>query len=278
MKDMNQSDPCTAVLDVGGTCVKHAVFAQGRLLPERQNISQIDETAGADAIADALAACMEGADRACLCFPGPFDYHQGISLMKHKFRSLYGVNLMQMLEDRAGIPCFFAHDVVAFLAGVLSLGEGAHARCPAAVTLGTGLGYAYAREGIIQVNALGSPVHPLWNESLGTGILEDHVSGRGLAAQYALLTGRRLNAREIARYARSGDPAAMGVFDHMCEVLSQALDRRAQEDGIDTVILGGQICHSSELFLSRLQQKCTIPVRVTDHLTEAALIGAYSMA
>lgn len=40
-----------------------------------------------------------------LAFPGPFDYEQGICLMKglDKYDRLYGINLRQVFSERLGV-------------------------------------------------------------------------------------------------------------------------------------------------------------------------------
>ncbi len=59
-----------------------------------------------------------------IAMPGPFDYEQGISLMKgmQKYDSLYGMNIRQILAERLGIPgehITFINDAEAFYAGEL---------------------------------------------------------------------------------------------------------------------------------------------------------------
>ena len=274
---MNRMNKKTAVLDVGGTFIKHALFIDGGIIPDSRQTTPIDEKADVQAVVDVLIQCAGQADQVSVCMPGPMDYTKGKSLMRHKFQALYNVELKPILEKRTGVLWNFTHDVVSYLAGVLNLGEGHEAHCPAAVTLGTGLGYAFAKDGIIQKNELGSPVHPLWNQPCGEGIVEDFVSARGLTKQYEKLTGRHLSALKISQHAQAGEMEAVSVFTEMGTVLGAALEERIHEDGIDLVILGGQVSRSAELFLPHLQRELSIPVIVTKHLNDAPLYGAFSV-
>jgi glucokinase len=39
-------------------------------------------------------------DGIAFAVPGPFDYEQGVSLLRHKFAALYDVNLRREFESR----------------------------------------------------------------------------------------------------------------------------------------------------------------------------------
>ena len=274
---MKKMIKATAVLDVGGTFVKHALFLDGQFQPDSSQTTAIDEAADANAIVNVLAACARHADCVSACMPGPMDYANGKSLMKHKFQALYGIELKTVLEEKTGIPWNFVHDVVAFLAGTISLGESGDALSPAAVTLGTGLGYAYAKGTVIQKNEMGSPTHPLWNQPYREGIVEDFASARGLVKQYEKQTGQYLTALEISQHARAGEADALTAFAKMGYILGAALEKRVLEEGIDLIILGGQVSRSADLFLPHMQSKLSIPVHITAYLNEAALYGAFAL-
>ena len=105
-------------------------------------------------------------------------------------------------------------------------------------------------------------------------MLEDVASGRGLAEKYNKITGKHLSAEEISEQARRGDRAALSLYAYMGECLGEALNKRTDEDGIDAIILGGQVSRSAELFVPRLREKVKIPVYVSQHIQDASLYGA----
>ena len=119
----------------------------------------------------------------------------------------------------------------------------------ALVTIGTGLGFAYAEAGAVQLGPTGSPARPLYNVPWGDGILEDVVSARGIRAAYARLRGRTdLSAAQIASLAQSGDEAALQVYSDLGAALGEALAPVLEELGVGTLLLAGQVSRSLSLF------------------------------
>lgn len=253
----------TILLDVGGTFVKSA---DGRQTPIASDGSR-------EAIAAALKAALKmpghaghdgtvtpdlrgGLKGIGVAIPGPFDYRQGIFLMKHKFAAVYGESFRSLAGIPDGIPVVFMHDVNAPLAGAIKMLRLEHGNT-ALITLGTGLGFSYALRGEIQCDANGSPAKSLWNLPLdGGGILEDKISARGILAAYATQTGESgQSVLDIARRAYAGEAAAQKVFSNLGECLGDALKEIVQELRIDTLLMGGQISKSLSLMLEPLQSR-----------------------
>ena len=237
------------LLDVGGTFIK---CADGRQVP-------IPSDGSREAIAAALADAIgpsEGLKGVGIAIPGPFDYDRGIFLMKHKFPAVYGCSFRNLarLPEHVELRCH--HDVNAMLLGAihsLRLEKGN----TALVTLGTGLGFAYAVDGAVQYNEMGSPARSLWNLPLeGGGILEDEISARGIRAAYVRLTGNdKLSVHAIARRAYGGEVPALKVFSDLGDRLGEVLEGIACELDIDTLLVGGQIAKSLSLMLRPLQNR-----------------------
>ncbi len=237
----------TILLDIGGTFIKRS---DGLCIP-------VPSAGSAEDIAAALQRAVDvpgGAAAAGVAIPGPFDYGQGVFLMRHKFASVYG----RSFRDLAGLPdtveLRFMHDVNALLAGALCSPElkGGDA---ALVTIGTGLGFACAKQGKVFTAPGGSPAISLWNRpSPDGGILEDHISARALTRAYKGAAGKDgLTPLEIAELARSGDAQAAGVYLRMGRQLAAALLPLMQELGTKVLLLGGQISRSSDLFIAPLR-------------------------
>ena len=242
---------CSAyrLLDVGGTFVK---CADGRQVP-------IPSDGSRDAIAAALTQAIgpvEGLKGVGIAIPGPFDYAQGIFLMKHKFPAVYGCSFRELTRLPESADLRFHHDVNAQLRGAVRL-LGLEKGNTALVTLGTGFGFAYAIGGQVRYNEAGSPARSLWNVPMeGGGILEDQISARGIRASYVRLTGNdRVSVHAIAQRAYGGEEAALEVFSDLGDRLGEALDDPVQELGIDTLLMGGQIAKSLSLMLRPLQNR-----------------------
>lgn len=234
------------LLDVGGTFVKRA---DGSQIPIASDGSR-------EAIAAALKQAvrpLEGIRGVGICVPGPFNYREGRFLMQHKFASVYGELFRELAEVPEQVELRFGHDVNVPLGGAcrqLGLTEGN----TALVTLGTGLGFAYAVRGEVQCTESGSPVRDLWNQPFGEGILEDVISSRGIRNAYRALTGDSTQSvLGIAQKAFSGEEAALEAFSDTGQRLGEALAGILAELDVDTLLMGGQISKSLSLMIRPLQ-------------------------
>ena len=252
------------LLDIGGSYIK---CADGRKIP-------IDSAGPREAIAASLRLALGDADAAGIAIPGPFDYRNGIFLMRHKFASVYGLRFADLLskmpeevvpsvaKTKADAPegttpsgdkkiFRFMHDVNAPLAGAIrQLGL----KNAALMTLGTGLGFSYALDGKVQENESGSPAISLWNRPWNGGILEDGVSARALSGGYTRKSGQPCrSAYDVACRAAAGDLVAQEVYSDLGALLGEALRPLLEELGIRTLLMGGQISRSLNLMIRPLQ-------------------------
>ena len=215
-----------------------------------------------------------------IAVPGPFDFAAGISLMRHKLPYLYDVDLRQALADRFGWQpgqVRFLHDAGAFLLG--EVGAGADRGVPRAVgiTLGTGIGSAFAVDGRMVTEGPGvSPGGEIWNIPYEGGIVEDSLSTRAIQGNYQKRTGRLRDVAGIAGAAVT-DSAAREVFADFGRHLGQALHMLLAEFAPQVVVLGGGISRSAHLFVPAAQSYLEdlnirlLPSALKDH---APLVGA----
>ncbi|HWT66788.1 MAG TPA: ROK family protein [Terracidiphilus sp.] len=193
---------------------------------------------------------------ASFAVPGPFDCAAGISYMKHKLPSLYGYDLRSPLA--AGLGCSpnsisFLSDAGAFLLGELRKGAAHGASRAVGITLGTGIGAAFAQNN--QWITEGPSVPPggeIWNLPYEDGTVEDLLSTRALRKDYTTRTGRDLEVSAIAAAALK-DEDARAVFHtfgvHLGQVFRAVLGPFAPE----VVVIGGGISRSAQLFLPAAQ-------------------------
>lgn len=233
-------------LDVGGSFIK---CTDGSQVPSVSRGTR-------EEIVNALKAAVGPADALSglgVAIPGPFDYRNGIFLMKHKFSSVYGESFRDLTALPSGVDIRFMHDVNAVLAGAVDMLGLWDENC-AIVTVGTGLGFSYAENGQIRVNDKGSPLRSLWDLPWEGGILEDRISARGIASAYAELTGDGCkSACDIAEKAFEGEANAERVYFETGELLGKTLESLVDELGLDVIFLGGQVSKSSDLFIGPLQ-------------------------
>lgn len=278
---------CVLVYDVGGSHISTAICSgpDYRLGPVAQAHHPREQSS--DAFLDVLTqlAAQAGASRSCvagasLAMPGPFDYETGVSWMRHKMPYLYGVNVGHALARRLGWndgQVQFLNDAAAFLWGELGAGAARGVTRAVGITLGTGVGSAFAMRGCVKTDGPGIPHGgEIWNLPFEGGIVEDLISTRALKKNYQQATGRDLEVADIAAGA-SSDPAAVEVFTRFGADLGRVLRTLFSEFAPDVIVLGGGIARSAQLFLPAAEdalQGFPAQLRVSSLGDRAPLLGA----
>lgn len=232
----------TILLDVGGTFIK---CSDGREIP-------IDSAGTREEIASSLRVALGDAEAAAVAIPGPFDYEKGIFLMKHKFAAVYGEKFADLVAP-ASPALRFIHDVNGMLLGALQEPIlKAYSRV-ALITLGTGLGFTYAVDGVIQCSPMGSPALPLYNRPFRDGVAEDYASKRGAMRAWEEVTGKPWPEGQTVK-SIVGTPEGEAAFSLMGARLGDAAAPLLQELGIECLLLGGQIAKSFSLMERTLRE------------------------
>jgi glucokinase len=285
---VEDSTESVLVYDVGGSHISAAVCHAGdyRLGPVVR--ANIPETQTSDAFIEVLASLADQANNGAspvlgaeLAMPGPFDYEAGISQMRHKMPNLFGVSVRQTLATRLGWrpeQVRFLNDAAAYLLGEVGAGA-AHGICRAVgITLGTGVGSAFAVNGRVVTEGKGVPTGgEVWNVPYEGGIVEDQISTRALQKSYRERTGKEREVASIAHYAAGGEQAANEVFTEFGTHLGRVLRHLFTEFAPDVVVLGGGISRSSYLFIEAAKKELSgmkIELRITKLGDTAPLVGA----
>lgn len=286
-------------LDVGGTSLKTALISQeGVILRGSFQQTPINSQGSAEEIiktfVDVLDLVLKKAKGLEVLgigigMPGPFDYEQGISLIRgvKKYEAIYGLNVKQEFRKHLNLkkdfPVFFENDAWSFLRG--EVWQGAGRDCPRVVglTLGTGLGSAFMTDGRIITKGPGmrkkddggmwqGDEYAWWLGGLpcNGGILEDKISRRGIIAQYP-----GLDVKEIAESAKRGDKLALEIFERVGAILGKTILPNLLEFKADCLVLGGQISKSFSLFEKPLKKELkSVKVKQAKNIDKAALYGA----
>ena len=283
----SSSNQCVLVYDVGGSHISAALcsaddYRLGTVVRVAHEDRQSSE-AFIDAL-ESLAAesTVDGREAAgaSLAMPGPFDYAEGVSWMRHKLPYLYGVNLRREFAKRMGWKpeqVRFLNDAAAFLLGEVGAGAAKGFSRVTGITLGTGVGSAFAIDGKIQTSGAGVPPGgEIWNVPFEGGIVEDLISTRSIKHKYSERTGLDREVAEIAAGAAS-DPAAEEVFAEFGRNLGRALRNLLHEFAPDAVVLGGGISRGADLFLPSAEQALqglAVQLRISALGDRAPLVGA----
>ena len=258
-------------LDIGGTFIKSAVFQAGKLIRKLPQIPSCSNGSREDLAAAIRTAVRQAGSvgRIVVSIPGPFDYANGIFRMDHKFAAVKDCALGDFTD---GLPGCFIHDANAFLLGELLHGAGRGFLRVGGITLGTGLGAAFAVGGDLQNNRAGSPAETvfLWNRPYLNGIAEDFVSARALLKNFP-----GMDAKELEDAAAAGNIQARHAWGEYSRHLYALLSCWKNRLDPEVIILGGQL--RKGLFLG-VPVPADLNIRFSELGEDAALWGAYEHA
>ncbi len=239
------------LLDVGGTFIK---CSDGRSVPVDSNGTREEIIRSfKEAVGD-----LSQINKVAVAIPGPFNYDEGIFMMKHKYAAIYGERFTDLVDAPESVEFRFIHDVNCMLLGETASGEGAGYENIIMVAIGTGLGFAQSLGGKIYKNAEGSPGISIFNKPYRGGVLEDYISKRGITRLYDEAGGKdaaKLTVKEIADMARSGDAAAAKAFSEAGRILGQEIAPILNELSADCLLFGGQISRSFDLMEPALRKE-----------------------
>ena len=262
-------------LDVGGTEIKAAPVSEtGELLctvkkyPAKAALPK-------EALLNHFAEIMEDlageAKERSVCgihlaFPGPFDYENGISLLRglDKYDALYGENLRRELKSRLNFPELleqnvkFINDVSAFAKGEMKFGAAAGFRRCLFVCIGTGCGSAFGMDGqLCDGSEEGVPkdgyLYPL---PYRDGCMDDYFSRRGLERLTKEMLGTSMDGKMLSKCVQNGRKEAKRCFLTFGEMLCEALSPVLNDFHPDCLCVGGQITKSADFFLQPLCEFC----------------------
>ncbi len=209
--------------------------------------------------------------------PGPFDYPNGICLIKgfNKYESLYGMNIRKELAERLNIEphnILFRNDAEAFLEGEVFCGSIKGYSNSIGITLGTGLGSAICKNGkTVDAELSVMDYHGEY--------IEESVSTRGLVRNYFRLTNKQLKDAKAVVALYPKDENAVKSFEIFAKDLSWFLIRFIQKENPEALVIGGNIAQAWEMFMptviQHLERELNVVPRIVKStlMENAALIG-----
>ncbi len=282
-------------LDMGGTMIKGALVDSNGLVGE-VSISPSNSDLDAETVLNGLSTVIDNLYNSneignktiigvCICTPGPFDYNNKMSLMAHKFRAIYKLNLELEIKKRlcymSNLPIVFIQDSNSFLLGEYNFGTGKGVKNLALATLGTGLGLSILANGELLSNGRGSCYTALYRQPWKNGIIEDIVSGRGIVSEYKRLGSHTgdYTAKQIGVLAKQHDKVAVEVMNNFGYALGKSVAYLLVHCYSDMLVVGGQISKDFELFKDSLatalkEDNCSAVIKQATNPEHSALLGA----
>lgn len=275
------------VFDVGGSHIAASVSGtrapavgkpQSASVVKNSSLSEFLETLSS--LAKRALGHAETPAGVSIAMPNPFDYVHGISYMRHKYEYLYGIDLRGKLSHVFSCPpdnIQFLNDAAAFLIGEIAEGSGRGVDRVVGITLGTGVGSAFASRGEIVTEGRGIPAGgEIWNLSYKDGIVEKFISTLAIQEQYKESTGIWEEVQAIANESVANQHARY-TFKQFGKELGKVLRATCVAFSPERIILGGGISRSAALFLPFAEQELLglgIGLRVSELGERAALVGA----
>lgn len=212
-----------------------------------------------------------------IAMPGPYDYPNGISLIKDqgKMKSLYGLSVKNLLAERLNSSpenIVFTNDAEAFLLGESLAGAGRGFENAIGLTLGTGLGSAIKIHDVVKDAKL-------WTAPFRDGIAEDYLSTNWFKIDALDKFGLEITGVKDLLKDDVDQLIAEEIFAEFGKSLGEFLSHYVIHLKCQGVVLGGKISRAGDRFLPYTRSymsKFDHPVEIKTSLMaeRATLVGA----
>lgn len=283
------NDSLVVGVDIGGSHITAAVvdLESKCLLPDSRLRKPVNSHGSeeeiiktwASVIKEVLALHPNSKPRISIALPGPFDYYNGICLIKDqdKYEALYNKNVKSLLSEEMNVEpenIKLRNDAGSFIKGESFCGAVQGFEKAIGITLGTGLGSAVFREG----TALDAN---LWKLPYKNGIAEDFISTRWFKKRYFELTGHEIkNVKELTLLVDE-HPSVRNIFEEFGKNLAEFLRIFLRIENSQVIVIGGNISKAHELFLPYVEKELrkfeiSIPIKMAVLGEDATILGAAS--
>lgn len=212
-----------------------------------------------------------------VAMPGPYDYENGVSLIKDqgKMASLYQLSVKNLLAESLEIlpsHIAFTNDAEAFLAGESYAGAGKGFQNSIGITLGTGLGSAIKVHEVVKDGKL-------WTAPFRDGVAEDYL-GTAWFIKYALdQFGIEISGVKEMLNQDFDSEVSKKIFETFGRTLGEFLFPYLIRLRCEGVILGGKVSLASKHYLPTTNSYLetlgySIPFKISELGERTALIGA----
>ena len=284
-------------VDIGGSHISCAAIDldNRKIISETLEGRPVDNKASAGEIIERWSEALSGTIRKAgagnirgigFAMPGPFDYVNGICLIKGvpKYEKLYGTNIAGAISSSLNLPgsmqIRFMNDASSFAVGEAWAGRASGSRRSMAVTLGTGLGSAFIDDRVPVVTGdrvpdLGCVYHINYRD----GIADDYFSTRWFIKRYKELTGHDAAGVKEIYEAALRDDGLKQIFLEFGSSFGSFIAPFLNKFGAEVLVIGGNISQSYDLFGGALERElkdndCSTKPYTSDLMEDAALLGS----
>lgn len=281
-------------VDVGGSHIISAAvdLTSLQIIPKTTFSSKINNKASKEVILSDWSKVINQSiqslseikiDKIGFAMPGPFQYRIGKAMFEtnDKYENLYNVNVAIELKkyiQGSDLKIRFLNDATSFGVGVSAMGEAKDNSKIIAITLGTGFGSSFIKDGVPQVNSDDVPEGGcLWDKPCLEGMADDYFSTRWFIKRYLELS--KENLKGVKEIAEADDSYSKEVFSDFSKNLANFMSPILQKYQPNMIVLGGNISNASRLFLPQLkdelkQRNLDTKFIISSLMEEAAIIGS----
>ena len=289
------NDSIAIGVDVGGSHISSAAvnLKELKIIPNTIHCVKLDNKASKEEIfkkwSEAINKTIESAGgignvNIGVAIPGPFNYKEGIAMFSgdnDKYDSLYNVSVSKELVkyiNATDAAMRFLNDATSFGVGVSAIGKARGFNKIIAVTLGTGFGSAFIKNGVPIVVSDEVPVDGcLWDKPYKEGIGDDYFSTRWCIDRYQEITSKRVNG--VKEIAEANDEHSKQVFTEFGSNMAEFMIPFIKKFQPGLIVLGGNISNASKFFLPVLEKRIKeaglkTGFEISQLMEDAAIIGS----
>ncbi|MCA5004680.1 ROK family protein [Sphingobacterium bovistauri] len=270
--------------DIGGTHITSAIVDTNEwvILSDTLSRSHINSSSNAKSIfhnwASNIKSCLNKFNieiqHIGIAMPGPFDYDNGISLMKNqdKYDAIYKLDTTNALIEELGkqYEIKYINDAAAFLQGEIFAQGLENKDKVLGITLGTGLGSAVWSNGEKAFDA------DLWKISYKDSIFEESLVTRWFTKRFEQLKGIKENGlKEIIDNHQNSTEFDQLLTEYSTH-LEAFLSYFSELHHCNHFIIGGNIAKAWHL-IDRDNKFSAFKITKAQYAEKAALIGAASI-
>jgi glucokinase len=299
-------------IDLGGSKIAGIrMDERGRVLARREAATPADADAIVDEVLGITAALVEGEAAAVgVGAAGMVEFDAG-TLRFAPNLPLRDLPLRDLVQERSGLRCVVDNDANAAGWGEYRFGAGRGRDHVLLVTVGTGIGGAIVTGGRLYRGAHGFAaeighfiVEPDGPECGcgNSGCWEQVASGKALdrlasvevdrdpeGEIAAAAGGREATGRDVSVAARTGDPAAVAIFEEVGRRLGEGIAGLVNVLDPELVVVGGGVAEEGDLLLAparrafrdtveAVKRRPEVPIVTAELGTDAGAIGAAALA
>jgi glucokinase len=256
-------------IDLGGTRTKLGVVENGAVVAQDALDTRVQE--GYEAVVERLAhqaqslrAKYPDIQKVGIASPGLIDSAAGLVCYSNNF-GWTDKSLRQDLAAALGIPVSIANDAHCATLGEALFGAGRGHERVAMLTIGTGVGGGFVKDGKLEKERYGAMAYILGHATLDTsgkqcncgrrGCLEAYASASAIEHKSRRLFSGDISVREVFEAARSGNELARSVLREFMDTLAEGAVDVANILRPHVIVIGGGVSASWDLFLPTVNQR-----------------------